>query len=221
MEYTWDFGVVLANFPVLLRGVLLTLELWTIALALGLALGLGLGLARVSRRAWLNGTAIAYVEIFRNTPVLVQLIWFFFAFPIVLGHQLTPFAAAVLGLTLNTSAYCAEIFRGGIQSIARGQWEGARALGMTYAMAMRRIVLPQVLKRMLPAFTNRGIELAKVTSLASVLAVHEVMYQGRLLSSTFYRPLEVLSVVAFIYFLLIYPGSYLSARLERRLATRD
>ena len=127
----------------------------------------------------------------------------------------------MLGLTLNTSAYCAEIFRGGIQSIARGQWEGARALGMTYAMAMRRIVLPQVLKRMLPAFTNRGIELAKVTSLASVLAVHEVMYQGRLLSSTFYRPLEVLSVVAFIYFLLIYPGSYLSARLERRLATRD
>src|SRR5439155_26285529 len=114
MEYTWDFGVVLANFPVLLRGVLLTLELWAIALALGLALGLGLGLARVSRRAWLNGTAITSVEIFRNTPVLVQLTWFFFAFPIILGNKLTPFAAAVLGLPLNTWAYGPEFFCGGI-----------------------------------------------------------------------------------------------------------
>src|SRR5436190_19461462 len=118
MEYTWDFGVVLANFPVLLRGVLLTLELWAIALALGLALGCGLGLAHVSRRAWLNGTAIAYVEIFRNTPVLVPLILFFYALPIVLGVQLTPFAAAVLALTLHSGAYYAEVFRGGIQSIA-------------------------------------------------------------------------------------------------------
>jgi polar amino acid transport system permease protein len=159
--------------------------------------------------------------VFRNTPVLVQLIWFYYAFPIVLGHQLGPFAAAILGLTLNTSAYCAEIFRGGIQSIATSQWEGARALGMTYSMAMRRVVLPQVGKRMLPAFTNRAIELAKVTSLASILTVHELMYQGRLLSSTYYRPLEILTVVALIYFILIYPGSYLSARLERKLALRD
>ena len=82
-------------------------------------------------------------------------------------------------------------------------------------------MLPQVGKRMLPAFTNRGIELAKVTSLASILTVHELMYQGRLLSSTYYRPLEILTVVALIYFILIYPGSYLSARLERRLRARD
>src|SRR4029079_9282804 len=132
---------------------------------------------------------------------------FYYAFPIVLGQQLTPFVAAVLALTLNTAAYCAEIFRGGIVSIERGQWEGAKAIGMTRSMTMRRIVVPQVMKRMLPAFTNRGIELAKVSSRASLLAVSEVIYQGRLLSSTYYRPLEILTVVALVYLVLIYPGS--------------
>jgi len=221
VKYTWDFAVVADNFPLLLRGLVVTIELWAIAFAIGLSLGLAVSLARLSGRAWVNGSAIAFVEVFRNTPVLVQLIWFYYAFPIVLGQQLSPFTAAALALVLNTSAYCAEIFRGGIVSIARGQWEGAKAIGMTRAVTMRRIVLPQVMRRMLPAFTNRGIELAKVTSLASLLAVQEVMYEGRLLSSTYYRPLEILTVVALIYFVLIYPGSYLSYRLERRLAARD
>jgi polar amino acid transport system permease protein len=221
MDYSWDFAIVARNFPVLLRGVVVTVELWAIAFPLGMLLGFVISLGRVSGKPWLNAPAIGYIEVFRNTPVLVQLIWFYYAFPIVLGHQLAPFAAAILGLTLNTSAYCAEIFRGGIESVARGQWEAARALGMTYGMAMRRVILPQVGKRMLPAFTNRGIELAKVTSLASILAVHELMYQGRLLSSTYYRPLEILTVVAIVYFVIIYPGSYLSARLERKLSLRD
>ena len=221
MDYTWDFKVVADNFPILLRGVGLTIELWAIAFVLGLASGLLISLGPVSGKRWLQLPAIGWVEVFRNTPVLVQLIWFYYAFPIVLGQQLSPITAAILGLTLNTSAYCAEIFRAGIESIAKGQWEAAKAIGMTRAMALRRVILPQVVKRMLPAFTNRAIELAKVTSLASVLAVHEVMYQGRLLSSTYYRPLEILTVVAFVYFLLIWPGSYLSARLEHKLAARD
>ena len=221
IDYTWDFKVVADNFHILLRGVGLTVELWVVAFTLGLALGLLISMGPLSGRRWLRWPAIAYVEVFRNTPVLIQLIWFYYAFPIVLGQQLSPVTAAVLALTLNTSAYCAEIFRGGIESIARGQWEAAKALGMTWRTALRRIILPQVGKRMLPAFTNRGIERAKVTSLASVLAVHEIMYQGRLLSSTYYRPLEILTVVALVYFVLIYPGSYLSSRLERRLAARD
>jgi polar amino acid transport system permease protein len=221
MKYEWDFKVVVDNFPLLLRGLVVTVELWAIAFVIGLSLGFVVSLARISCRAWINTPAIAYVEVFRNTPVLVQLIWFYYAFPIVLGQQLSPFTAATLALILNTSAYCAEIFRSGIVSIARGQWEGAKAIGMTRSVTMRRIILPQVLKRMLPAFTNRGIELAKVTSLASLLAVQEIMYEGRLLSSTYYRPLEILTVVALVYFVLIYPGSYLSYRLERRLAARD
>jgi len=221
VDYTWDFKVVADNFPILLRGVWLTVELWAVALVLGLMLGLLISLGPVSGKRWLRIPAIGYVEVFRNTPVLVQLIWFYYAFPIVLGQQLSPITAAIMGLTLNTSAYCAEIFRAGIEAIAKGQWEAAKAIGMTRWMTLRRVILPQVGKRMLPAFTNRAIELAKVTSLASVLAVHEVMYQGRLLSSTYYRPLEILTVVALVYFVLIYPGSWLSARLERKLALRD
>ncbi len=221
MDYTFDFQLVLDNYPVLLRGLLMTLALWAPCLIAGLAVGFGLALARLSRHAWLRIPSLGYIELFRDTPVLIQLIWFFYAFTIIIGLQLSPFMAAALGLTLNTSAYCAEIFRGGIESMARGQWEGARALGMRHSAILRRIILPQVFRRMLPAFTNRAIELAKVTSLASVLSVHELMYQGRLLSSTYYRPLEILTVVALMYFVIIYPGSFLSMQLERRLARHD
>jgi polar amino acid transport system permease protein len=220
VDYTFDFQLLLDNYPVLLRGLLVTLALWAPCFAAGMLLGFALALARLSRHAWLRIPSLGYIELFRDTPVLIQLIWFFYAFPIIIGVQLSPFTAAALGLTLNTSAYCAEIFRGGIESIVRGQWEGARALGMRHSAILRRIILPQVFRRMLPAFTNRGIELAKVTSLASVLSVHELMYQGRLLSSTYYRPLEVLTVVALVYFVIIYPGSFLSMQLERRFARR-
>ncbi|MBR0856393.1 amino acid ABC transporter permease [Bradyrhizobium liaoningense] len=218
MTYHFDFDLVLRSLPVLFRGLLVTIQLWVPSIACGLAVGLLLALCRLSKSAVLRVPSLFYIEIFRDTPVLIQLIWFFYAFPIVIGVQLSPFVAALLGLGLNTSAYSAEIFRGGIESIARGQWEGAKALGMRPAAVLRRIILPQVFKRLLPAFTNRAIEVAKMSSLASVLSVHELMYQGRLLNSTYYRPLEILTTVAFIYFALIYPGSYLSARLERRLA---
>jgi polar amino acid transport system permease protein len=180
-----------------------------------------LALCRLSKTPFIRVPSLLYIELFRDTPVLIQLIWFFYAFPIIVGVQLSPFIAALLGLSLNTSAYSAEIFRGGIQSIAAGQWEGAKALGMRPTAVLRRVILPQVFKRMLPAFTNRAIEVAKMSSLASVLSVHELMYQGRLLSSTYYRPLEILTTVALIYFLMIYPGSYLSMKLERRMASNS
>ncbi|MCO5731552.1 amino acid ABC transporter permease [Rhizobium sp. SSA_523] len=220
MTYEIDFDLLLRSLPVLLRGLLVTVQLWIPSILIGLFAGLILALARISKSPALRVPSLLYIELFRDTPVLIQLIWFFYAFPIIIGVQLSPFTAALLGLTLNTSAYSAEIFRGGIQSIAQGQWEGARALGMRRSMILRRIILPQVLKRMLPAFTNRAIEVAKMSSLASVLSVHELMYQARLLSSTYYRPLEILTTVAFIYFVLIYPGTWLSARLERRMAEK-
>ncbi|MBA5237051.1 amino acid ABC transporter permease [Pectobacterium aroidearum] len=216
MHYQWDFSLVWDNLPVLLKGLGVTLELWLLAGVLGTVLGLVFGLFRVFGKRWLSLPARVFVEIFRNTPVLIQLIWFYYAFPVLVGVQFSTFAAAALALTLYSAAYCTEIFRAGLQSIDHGQWEGAKALGMRQAVILRRVVLPQVLRNMLPALTNRMIELAKVTSLASILAVNELMYQGRLLSSTYYRPLEILTVVALLYFILIWPGSYLAARLERR-----
>ena len=218
MEYSFDIALVVETFPILMRGFLVTLELWLPSLAIGLAAGFLLALARLSGSRLLRIGSLVYIELFRDTPVLIQLIWFYYAFPIIIGVQLSPFAAALLGLALNTSAYGAEIFRGGIQSIARGQWEGAKALGMRHADVLRRIVLPQVFKLMLPAFTNRAVEVAKMSSLASVLSVHELMYQGRLLSSTYYRPFEILTTVAVVYFVLIYPATFLSMTLERRMA---
>ncbi|MBA5203037.1 amino acid ABC transporter permease [Pectobacterium aroidearum] len=216
MHYQWDFSLVWDNLPVLLKGLGVTLELWLLAGVLGTVLGLVFGLFRVFGKRWLSLPARVFVEIFRNTPVLIQLIWFYYAFPVLVGIQFSTFAAAALALTLYSAAYCTEIFRAGLQSIDHGQWEGAKALGMRQAVILRRVVLPQVVRNMLPALTNRMIELAKVTSLASILAVNELMYQGRLLSSTYYRPLEILTVVALLYFILIWPGSYLAARLEHR-----
>lgn len=220
MEFSWDFTPVLQNYPVLLKGVGMTALLWGIAFPVSMLIGFFVSLVTGSRHKAAVGIGRAYVELFRNTPVMIQLIWFFYAFPILTGQQLTPIVAALCGLILNASAYCSEIFRGGMASVPNGQWEGARALGMSRPQLMRRVIVPQVFARMLPAFTNRGIELAKNTSIASVIAVQELMYQGRALSAAFYRPLEILTAVGIIYFLLIYPGSYLASRLEKRFALR-
>ena len=217
MGYQFDFSMVIKILPVLWRGVIVTLELWAACRAIGLILGFFIALMRVSPAAPLRFLGRAFVEIFRNIPALIQLIWFFYAFPILIGAQLTPFTAAVLGISLNTAAFSAEIYRSGIQSLERGQWEGAMAIGMSRVATFRRVILPQVFRRMLPAFTNRAVEVAKVTSLASVLSVHELMYQGRLLSSTYYRPLEILTTVGIVYLVMIYPMTWTSAALERRM----
>jgi len=220
MEFSWDFTPVVQNYAVLLKGVGMTALLWAIAFPSSMAIGFAITLGARSRFRSLKAITRVYVEVFRNTPVLIQLIWFFYAFPILTGQQLTPVVAALCGLVLNASAYCSEIFRGGLASIPNGQWEGARAIGMSHSQALRRVVVPQVMAKMLPAFTNRGIELAKNTSIASVIAVQELMYQGRSLSSAYYRPLEVLTAVAVIYFVLIYPGAYWASRFEKRFALR-
>jgi polar amino acid transport system permease protein len=220
MEYEFAFGEILRDWDLLVRGIRLTAALWAIAFATALAAGLFLGIARGSRRAWLNWPATAYIEVFRNTPVLVQLVWFYYAFPVLTGIQVSPFVAAALGLCLNTSAYCAEIYRGGLQSITAGQWEAGRALGMGYWTLMRRIILPQAIRRMVPAFTNRAVELAKMTSIASVITVHELMHEARTLATQSFLPLETFTVVAVIYFALIYPGTVAALFVERRLAAK-
>jgi len=221
MDFSWDFSAVIQHYPVLLKGVGMTAFLWVIAFPASMAIGLGVALIHDTRSHLAKGLACAYVELFRNTPVMVQLIWFFYAFPIVTGQRLTPVVAALCGLILNASAYCSEIFRGGMASVAQHQWEGGLALGMRRAQLLRRVIVPQVALRMLPAFTNRGIELAKNTSIASVIAVQELMYQGRALSAAFYRPLEILTAVGIIYFVLIYPGAWFAGRLEKRFAPQS
>ncbi len=213
----WDFASVFDNTDALLVGAAGTLRIFAVCLVLGLSIGLLVGLGRYSRNRWLHIPATVFVEFFRNTPVLVQILWFYFALPILLPFQISPLVAASLGISLNSAAFSAEIYRGGIQSIETGQWDGARALGMRWGQAMRRIILPQALKRMLPALTNRAIEIFKMSTLASAVAYVELLQQGKLIASLNYNPIEAYTAVAVIFFVFLWPLVQFSYFLERRL----
>jgi polar amino acid transport system permease protein len=217
MNHRWDFASVFANTDALLVGAVGTMRIFAICLVLGLSLGLVVGLGRYSRRAWLYFPATAFVEFFRNTPVLVQILWFYFALPILMPFSTSPLAAATLGISLNSAAFSAEIYRGGIQSIERGQWDGARAIGMSWHQSMVRIILPQALKRMTPALTNRAIEIFKMSTLASAVAYTELLQQGKLIASLNFNPIEAYTAVAVIFFVILWPMVQLTYVLERRL----
>ena len=216
----WDFFAVLRDFDLLMLGLLMlgllnTLKVTDLSLLFGIPLGLLLALSRLSTFRVLSGVAGFIVEFFRTTPPLVQLFWFFFALPILVDIRMTPLIAAVVTFSIQSSAFFAEIFRGGIQSIDKGQWEGAKAIGMTYSQSLRRIILPQAVKRMIPAFMERSIELLKTTTLVSTVAFTDLMYQANELAQKTFRPLEVYTVVAVIYFFLIFLVSQISIMIEQ------
>jgi len=217
----WDFASVYANTDALLVGAVGTLHIFAICLVLGLSFGLIVGFGRYARTPWLYWPATAFVEFFRNTPVLVQILWFYFALPMLLPFEISPLAAASLGISLNSAAFSAEIYRGGIQSIEPGQWDGARALGMSFGQAMRRIILPQALKRMTPALTNRAIEIFKMSTLASAVAYVELLQQGKLIASLNYNPIEAYTTVAVIFFVFLWPMVQFTYLLERRLRSSE
>jgi polar amino acid transport system permease protein len=147
----------------------------------------------------------------------VHFFWFFYALPVVVNISLDPFVAAVLALSTQSGAFYAEVFRGGIVSIEKGQWEGARALGMSRSQLMRRIVLPQAVTRMVPPFVERSFELTKTTALASTLAYADLLYQAMQVNSQTFRPLEVYTVVALMYLILLLSVSALARVAEHRL----
>jgi polar amino acid transport system permease protein len=221
MEHQWDFSAVFANKALLLTGLQNTIILGAVCLVLGLFFGMFVGAARYSRNPMFYWPSTAFVEVFRNTPVLVQIVWFFFAFPIISPFDINAFTAAALGLTLNTTAFSSEIYRAGIQSIHPGQWEAAKALGMGYTEQMRRIILPQAIRRMIPAFMNRAVELMKMTSLASVIAYGELMHQAKTISTIAFNPIEMYTAVALLFFAMIYPAAILVQRFEKRMAVKD
>ena len=214
----WNFAPALNNMDLLLLGLLNTLKVTGLSLSLGVPLGLGLALLRLADNRLLSFVSAFIIEFFRTTPPLVQLFWFFFAFPILFGINMTPFTAAVVTFSIQSSAFFAEIFRSGIQSIEHGQWEGAKAIGMTRSQSLKRIILPQAVKRMIPAFMERSIELLKTTTLVSTIAYTDLMYQANDIAQKTFRPLEVYTVVALIYFVLIFSFSQLSIAVERKLA---
>lgn len=218
MAYQWDFSVVWRNSHLLLWGLVGTLKVTAAALALGLPLGLTVALLRLSRVRAVSLPAGVFVEFFRSTPPLVQLFWCFFALPILIGVRIDSFQAAVMTLSLQSSAFFAEVFRGGIVSVERGQWEAARAVGMTYRQLMRRVVLPQAVKRMIPAFLERAIELMKTTTLVATVAYADLLFEASDIAQKTFRPLEVFTAAAAIYFIVIFAASRVVQVSERRLA---
>ena len=218
MPYKWDFSAVWSHFDLLLIGLLGTIKIALVSIVLGVLVGMVLALLRLSRNAWLRIPATAFVEFYRNTPPIVHFFWFFYALPIVIGLNLDPYAAAVLALSTQSGAFYAEVFRGGIVSIERGQWEAAQALGMTHNAVLRRVVVPQAVRRMVAPFVERSFELTKTTALASTLAYAELLYQAQQVNSITFRPMEVYTTIAVMYFLVLFAASSLMRVAERRLS---
>lgn len=202
--------------PVLLKGTVITLQITFLSLVISLIAGVFVALARISNIFILKKAAEIYISIIRGTPLLVQLMYVYFVLP-ELGFQFTPFVSAVIGLSIYESAYLAEIYRGGIQSVAKGQTEAAYAIGMNYGQTMKRVILPQALKNVLPAVGNSAILLLKNSSLTSFIAVNELMHTGELLATSTFRSLEIFTLVAIIYWVLHYPMTLIVRSLERRM----
>lgn len=214
----FDIGIVRKTVFLFLRGVWLTARLALLSLALGLPVGLLLALMRVQSSKLIAAPAAFYVEIMRGTPLLVQILFIYFVLP-YFGIYLPAFTSGVIALTLNSAAYISEIFRAGILSIDVGQMEAARSLGMTYSQAMKRIILPQTFRRVVPPLTNEGIALLKDSSLVSVIGLTELARTGQELASRYAAPLTIWPVVAIFYLILTFPLTRVAEYLERRWRT--
>jgi polar amino acid transport system permease protein len=212
--YHWDFSILWTYRALLVAGLGYTLLFTAICVVLGLVIGLAAGIGRLSTNRFIAVPLRAYVELFRCTPVLVQLVWFYYALPVLTGLQISAVTAATLCLSLYGGAFYSEIIRGGIISTDAGQIEAARALGMRRFQVLRRIVLPQAFKRMVPPLMSQSIMQLKNTSLLSVLAVPDLLYQGQVIAHETYRPLELYTFIAVAYFAVLLPVTMWAKKLE-------
>lgn len=212
----------LAILGPLLEGTGVTLQVFLLTLVLSVPLGLGLALVRISRFRAASGAVNGYIWLMRGTPLMLQMLFIYFALPFVpvIGVRLPDFPAAIVAFVLNYAAYFAEIFRAGIQSIDRGQYEASKALGLSYGQTMRRIVLPQVVKRILPPLSNETITLVKDTSLIYVLAMNDLLRAARGLVQRDFTTMPFVVAAAF-YLLMTLVLTWGFQYLEKRHAVYD
>ncbi|EGX59778.1 putative amino acid ABC transporter permease [Streptomyces zinciresistens K42] len=208
--------LVVQDFPQLLEAMGITLLLGVVSFVLGCALGLPLALARISGYRLLRGVAIAYVSVFRGTPLLIQIMLVYYGLP-QLGVMIEPVPSAILALTLYAAAYLSENFRAGVIAVDRGQWEAAQSMGMPYGRLLRRIVAPQAVRVALPPIGSRFIALMKDTSLASVVTVVELTRAAESIGSSTFRYMEAFAVAGLAYWLINTLLSVGQGALERRL----
>jgi polar amino acid transport system permease protein len=208
---------ILDALPFLLDGAVMTVKLTAIGVFIGVIIGTVLGLARVSRSTIFKWIAKSYIEVFRGTPLLVQLFILYYGLP-SLGIDLGSYTAAVIGLGLNSGAYVGEIVRSGINSINTGQMEAARSLGMSYRESMRYVILPQAIRRVIPPLGNEFIALLKDSSLVSVIAVQDLTRSGRLIISRTYQSFLIFFTVAALYFMMTFVMTRVVNYTERKLS---
>jgi polar amino acid transport system permease protein len=214
----FDFTVITSHVRFLGSGIVTTLVLSVASGITSLAAGFVIALLRLYGPRWLRPIVVLYIDSMRAIPVLVVLVWTFFALPILTGLTMPPFFAALLGLTVHLAAYVAEIVRAGVESVRPGQMRAAVALGMSRAQAVRRIVMPQALVRMLPAFGSLLSITIKDTAIASVIAVTELMRQSETLAGQSFQPIEVFSFAMLVYFVMLFPVTRGVDLIYRRVA---
>jgi polar amino acid transport system permease protein len=206
---------VIAFLPNLLHGAVITIVVSLSAFAIALVCGLVLGIMRIAHVLPIRWLAACYIQFIRGTPLLLQLFFIYYVLPYA-NIVLSPFVAGVAGLSMNYAAYMAEVFRSGIQAIPKGQWEAAAAVGMSRGLMMRRIILPQALRIIIPSIGNFFVSIFKDSALVSVLTLRDLMFSGQLLASSTFKHFEIFAMVAVIYFLISYPTAKFVEWIEFR-----
>jgi polar amino acid transport system permease protein len=215
--YAWDFAALKPYWGLIWQGLGVTVFYTVITVLAGLAIGLAAGILRTTAPRWVTVPLRGYIEVFRCTPLLVQLVWVYYALPVLIGVDMSATTACFLTLSLYAGSFYAEIFRGGIEAIDRGQWEAGQAIGMQQSRIFRRIILPQAIQVMIPALINQTIMQLKNTSLVSTVAVGDLLYQGSVITAASYRPLEVYTTIAVLYFIVLFPLTLVADQLEQRM----
>ena len=215
-----NFEIMKNAFPLLIAGAGITIEITALSVFFGMLIGIVVSLIRLSSIKPLRWLGNGYVDFIRGTPLLIQIFLVYFALPGIIGHRVDAFFAAISACSINSGAYVAEVFRGGIQSIDKGQMEAGRSLGMTWWQTMRYIILPQAFKRIIPPLGNEFIAMLKDSSLVSVIGFEELTRRGQLIIARTYASFEIWMAVAIIYLILTFTVARLTGLLERKFDTK-
>ncbi|MCM2477074.1 amino acid ABC transporter permease [Rhizobium sp. CG5] len=216
LDQFFNISIMIKTMPLMLKGLVMTLKLCAAVILLGLVGGLLVALGNLSPRRWLRLPSIVFTDIFRALPPLVLLIFIYSGLPFA-GVEISPFTAVVLAFFLNNSSYYAEVYRAGILSVPKGQFEAARSTGLSKAQALIHVVLPQAVRNVLPDLLSNTIEVVKLTSLASAVSFAELLYSANMARSVTYNA-SPLVLAALIYLVLLWPLVRLVSRFQRRLA---
>ena len=215
-----NFELMQSAFPLLIAGACITVEITALTVFFGMIIGICVSLVRMSDFKILRWLGNVYVDFIRGTPLLIQIFLVYFALPSIIGHRVDAYFAAISACSINSGAYMAEVFRGGIQSIDAGQMEAGRSLGMTWWQTMRYIILPQAFKRISPPLGNEFIAMLKDSSLVSVIGFEELTRRGQLIIARTYASFEIWMAVAIIYLILTFTVARLTGLLERKFETK-